>query len=71
MEHQAPAGKQYQQAPWQHVVMAPEQKDRKLNLAAATHGGSLHCLVRERTPPPHVREHEPNLDHELQLPSCP
>src|SRR4029434_7311128 len=25
------------------------------------YGGLLHCLLRERTPPPQVREHDPNL----------
>lgn len=36
-----------------------------------THGGLLHCRLRERIPPPHVLEHEPNFDQEPQLPSCP
>lgn len=36
-----------------------------------THGGLLHCRLRERTPPPHVLEHEPNFDHEPQFPSWP
>lgn len=36
-----------------------------------THGGLLHCRLRERMPPPHVLEQEPNFDQEPQLPSCP
>lgn len=36
-----------------------------------THGGLLHCRLRERTPPPHVLEQEPNFDQDPQLPSCP
>lgn len=36
-----------------------------------THGGLLHCRLRERTPPPHVLEQEPNFDHEPQFPSWP
>lgn len=36
-----------------------------------TYGGLLHCLLRERTPPPQVLEQEPNFDHEPQLPSWP
>lgn len=35
------------------------------------HGGLLHCRLRERTPPPHVREQEPNFDQALQFPSWP
>lgn len=37
----------------------------------STHAGLLHCLLRERTPPPQVLEQEPNFDQEPQLPSWP
>lgn len=42
----------------------------KCTLNPSTHIGLSHSRVLNLTPPPHVREQDPNLLHMPQLPSC-